>query len=76
MLILIKKRFFLIKPFFHKAKKLRQNIKYLENEKSFSDEIKKHFSSIKTFYLEAESPTLTQLTKVLFLGVLLGASPS
>ena len=47
--------------------KSKQKFKYLKNEKSFSDEIKKHFSSffkvlllkqIKQILLEGESPTL------------------
>ena len=36
---------FLIKPFFYMTKKSRQKCKHLENEKSFRDEIKKHFLS-------------------------------
>ena len=52
------------------TKKSRQISKYLENEKSFQDEIKKHFSSfLKGFQgpnkkkkkLEAESPTLIEM---------------
>ena len=35
---------FLIRPFFYKTKKFRQKFKYLENEKSFKGEMKKHFS--------------------------------
>ena len=37
---------FLIKQFYNITKKSRQKLKYLENEKSFLGEIKKHFSSI------------------------------
>ena len=48
------------------TKKLRQTFKYLENDKSFYDEIKRifhHFSwtfneANKTIFLEGESPTL------------------
>ena len=49
------------------TKKLRQKCKYLEKEKSFEDEIKKHFSSFlkgfhwidkKIFFLEGESLAL------------------
>ena len=34
---------YLIKPFFYLTEKLRQEFKYLENEKSFQDEIKSIF---------------------------------
>ena len=58
---------FLIKPFFYISKKLRQKFRYLENEKSFSDETKSifhHFwrdtteANKNCFFLEGESPTL------------------
>ena len=61
---------FLIKPFFNMTNKSRQKFKYLENEKSFQDEIKKHFSSFlngfqwrkqENIFLEGESPTLIHL---------------
>ena len=47
------KLIFLIKPFRYMTKKSRQNLKYLENEKSFLGKIKKHFLSLlKGFELE------------------------
>ena len=57
---------FLIKPFFYMTKKSRQKFKYLENGKSFQDEIKSIFIILKglsmkqtiEFFLEGESPTL------------------
>ena len=44
-------------------KKTRQKFKYLENKKSFKDEIKNIFIilkglSLKQFFLEGEAPTL------------------
>ena len=41
---------FLIKLFFYMNKKSRQKRKYLENEKSFYDEIKAFFIIFKGFY--------------------------
>ena len=55
---------FLIKPFFLHAKKSRQKFNYLENEKSFKDEIKSiifeglSLKQIKKICWEGESPTL------------------
>ena len=52
--------------FFYMTKKSRQKVEYLENEKSFSDEIKSTFQKKKkvfirgdkTIFLEGESPIL------------------
>ena len=57
----------LIKPLFHVIKKSRQRFEYLENEKNFSVEIKKYFSSFlksflwnkKRFLLVGENRTLS-----------------
>ena len=44
---------FLIKPFSYMTEKSEQEFKYLQNEKSFLGEIKKHFSSfLKGFQLQ------------------------
>ena len=51
------------------TKKSRQKFKYLGNEESIKDEIKKHFHHFgraiieanKIFFLKRESPTLSQI---------------
>ena len=58
---------FLIELFFYMTKKSWRKLKYLENEKSFQDEIKDIFfiifkglsmKQIMKFFLEGKSPTL------------------
>ena len=58
---------FVIKLFFYMTRKWRQNLKYLENEKSFYGELKSIFHHFlrafieakKRFFLDSESPTLS-----------------
>ena len=54
------KLMFLIKRFFLQDQQVRQRLKYLENKKSFWDEIRSIFQSNKQqkLFLEGESPTL------------------
>ena len=60
---------FLIKLYFLYSQKVKTKFRYLENEKSFQDEIKKKIiifkglsvTQTKNFFLEGESPTLIYL---------------